>query len=185
MTSAFLWYFILQMHQQILSALHLHRIQTLITSHQHHCHHSDPSCHYFIPGLLHYPNLIFPLSPFLLTVHFPHSCRSDPITWEWLCHSSIQSPSVATHLPQSMGWHVCTVPARPHGSQPMTSQTPFLPLTPFQPPWSTYLSSNRQNSILNQGFSLFCLFVCFEKEFPIDVYMDLFLSSFRSLLEFI
>lgn len=65
-----------------------------------------------------------------------------------------------------MGWHVCTIAARPHGSQPVTSQTPFLPLTPFQPPQSTCLSSNRQSSILNQGFSLFCLFVCSRKTFP-------------------
>lgn len=51
MTPAFLWYFIFQMLQQILSALLSQCIQDLATSHHHHCYCSDPGCHYLIPRL--------------------------------------------------------------------------------------------------------------------------------------
>lgn len=115
MTSVFLWYFALQIHQQILSALLLQciHIESLLIAAT-----ATILIQITITSHLDYDITLPNLPAFTL---FSLQCIPLTATWwslitrEWLCHSSIQNHFAAAHLHQSMGQHVYTIPARPLG----------------------------------------------------------------------
>lgn len=177
MTSVFLWYFTLQIHQQILSALLLQCIQiwSLFIAATATVLIQVPLLHTWIMTLT-LPNL--PAFTLFSLQCVPHTATQwSLITCEWLCHSSIQNHSVVAHLPQSMGQHTLQGPLV--SIYYFSNSFPFphtIPSTRY-----TCWSSNSLNSIPHQGFCLFC---CCHERISLRYLYGPF-SSFRSLLRFI